>query len=93
MPSVELFEKQSQQYRESVFPKGVPVVSIEAMSTFGWAKYAHASLGIETFGESAPAKHVFKHFGLVPDQVAAKVLKVIDHYKTVTPEWKVEKLF
>lgn len=59
MPSWELFEDQGQDYKLSVFPAGVPVLSVEASSTFGWSRYAHGSLGVDTFGASAPAKVCF----------------------------------
>ncbi|TPX61948.1 hypothetical protein PhCBS80983_g00830 [Powellomyces hirtus] len=81
MPCWELFEEQSLEYKKSVFPEGLPVVSIEAMSTFGWDKWAHASIGINTFGASGPYKDLYKKFGLVPDVVSAKAKKVIDFYK------------
>ncbi|KAJ3258280.1 Transketolase [Boothiomyces macroporosus] len=88
MPSWELFEEQSHEYKESVFPKGIPVISAEAMSTFGWSKYAHVSLGLDTFGMSAPYQQIYKKVGLVPDVVAEKAKKVIAHYKTAVPEYK-----
>ncbi|KAG0329962.1 Transketolase [Dissophora globulifera] len=81
MPSVTLFDEQSQDYRASVLVDGVPAVSVEAMSTFGWQRYAHESIGIDTFGASGPYKDVYKHFGLVPDVVAEKVKKVVAFYK------------
>lgn len=81
MPSTTLFDEQSHEYRVSVLKDGIPSISVEAMSTFGWSRYAHESIGIDTFGASGPYKDVYKHFGLVPDAVAAKVLKVIDFYK------------
>lgn len=56
MPSWELFEEQSPAYKQSVFPAGIPVLSVEVMSTMGWERYAHGSLGMKTFGASAPAK-------------------------------------
>lgn len=92
MPSWELFEQQSQQYKEQVFPKSIPVVSIEAMSTLGWQKYAHFSVGIDTFGASAPAPALFAKFGLVPKDITAKVKKVVEHFSTVEPEWKVSRI-
>jgi transketolase len=88
MPSWELFEEQTVSYRESVFPKGLPVVSIEAMSTLGWQKYAHYSIGIDTFGISAPYQQAYKHFGLVPEAIAPRVIKVVQHYETTAPEHK-----
>ena len=92
MPSWELFEAQTQAYKESVFVEGLPVVSMEAMSTTGWHKYAHVPLGIDTFGLSAPYLQAYKHVGLVPDVVAEKVKKVIAHYETVKPEWKLKSV-
>ena len=64
MPCWEYFDNQSLEYRKSVFPDGVPVVSVEAATTFGWSKYAHSSIGIDVFGASAPYKHVFEKFGI-----------------------------
>jgi transketolase len=93
MPCMELFDEQSQEYKESVFPKGVPVISIEAMSTFGWAKYAHASIGLDTFGMSAPYMQIFERVGLVPDAVVLKAKKVIQHYEKVVPEYKMHSPF
>ena len=81
MPSTTLFDEQSHEYRATVLKDGVPAVSVEAMTTFGWSRYAHESLGIDTFGASGPYKEVYKHFGLVPDVVAAKVLKIVEFYK------------
>lgn len=52
MPCTELFDEQPLEYRQSVLLKGVPVVSVEALSTFGWQKYSHAQVGMVTFGAS-----------------------------------------
>ncbi|KAG0001869.1 Transketolase [Entomortierella chlamydospora] len=81
MPSTKLFEEQSQDYRASVLIDGVPVVSVETLSTFGWGRYAHESIGMDTFGASGPYKEVYKHFGFVPDVIAEKVKKVVAFYK------------
>ncbi|KAI8803515.1 Transketolase, thiamine diphosphate binding domain-containing protein [Cladochytrium replicatum] len=89
MPCIELFDAQDLEYKKSVFPEGVPVMSIEVMSTVGWHKYAHAPVGIETFGKSAPAPQIYKYFGFVPNQLAEKAKKVVAFYKTQKPEWKV----
>lgn len=88
MPCWELFDEQSMAYKESVFPAGIPVISVEAMSTLGWSKYAHVSLGLDTFGMSAPAAKIYETVGLVPDVIAAKTKKTIAFYKTVAPEYK-----
>ncbi|KAG0070544.1 Transketolase [Linnemannia elongata] len=81
MPSTTLFDEQSHEYRASVLIDGVPSISVEAMTTFGWNRYAHESLGIDTFGASGPFKEVYKHFELVPEAVAAKVQKIVAFYK------------
>lgn len=52
MPCTELFDEQPLEYRQSVLSKGIPVVSVEALSTFGWQKYSHAQVGMVTFGAS-----------------------------------------
>ncbi|KAK4058626.1 Transketolase [Microbotryomycetes sp. JL221] len=81
LPCFELFDQQSKEYRLSVIPDGVPVLSVEAYTTFGWAKYAHESIGINTFGASAPAPAVYNKFGLTTENVAAQAEKVVQGYK------------
>jgi transketolase len=70
MPSWFLFEQQPEAYRRRVLPKGVPTVSVEAASTFGWARYADAHVGIDRFGLSAPGPEVMREFGFTPEHVA-----------------------
>ena len=73
MPSWELFESQSLEYRNSVLPPEVTArVAVEEASTFGWERYAglHGTIiGIKTFGLSAPIDVVQRHFGFTPDHV------------------------
>ena len=73
MPSWEIFEEQSQQYRESVLPSSITArLSLEQASTFGWERYVHESgrmIGMKTFGASAPLKELQKKFGFAPDRV------------------------
>lgn len=70
MPSWFLFEKQSAEYRDSVLPKGVKTVSVEAGTSFGWAKYSDRQVSIDTFGVSGPAPALFEEFGFtVPNVV------------------------
>jgi transketolase len=75
MPSWELFDDQPQEYRDSVLPPNVTArVSVELASTFGWAKYVGAtgrSIGMRSFGASAPLKDLTKKFGFSPEHVAA----------------------
>ncbi|MFQ5559770.1 MAG: transketolase [Nitrospinota bacterium] len=73
MPSWELFEQQSQEYKESVIPSSVTSrVSVELASSFGWERYVGCSgkiIGIDTFGESAPIKALMEHFGFTVERV------------------------
>lgn len=77
MPSWEIFEKQSQEYRDSVIPPDVTArVSVEQASTLGWARYVGPTghtIGMRTFGASAPLKELQKRFGFTPDRVVAAV--------------------
>jgi len=80
IPCQSLFDDQSKEYRDKVLPKGIPVLSVEAGTTFGWSKYAQQSIGINTFGLSAPASKVFEHFGLVPTEVAKKAKLLVKQF-------------
>ena len=75
MPSWELFESQSQEYRDSVIPPKIAArIAVEEASTFGWERYAGLQgtvLGLNTFGLSAPMKVVAQHFGFEPEHVVA----------------------
>lgn len=75
MPSWELFENQSREYRDSVLPPAITArVAVEEASTFGWERYTGfdgAILGLRTFGLSAPTKVVEQHFGFEPAHVVA----------------------
>ena len=80
MPCTERFDAQDAEWREAVLPKGLPRVAVEAGATAGWYKYVGldgAVVGIDSFGESAPAGVLFKHFGLTADHVAAAVEQVL----------------
>jgi transketolase len=77
MPSVDAFEAQDDAYRASVLPKGVPTVAVEAAVTDGWYKYADAVVGINHFGESAPAGELFKEFGFTVENVVKTVESVL----------------
>jgi transketolase len=73
MPSWDIFESQSRSYKESVFPPGVPVVSVEAGTTFGWDRWADVPLGIDRFGASAPGGRVLEELGMNVEAVTAAV--------------------
>jgi transketolase len=75
MPSWDIFENQSQEYRDSVLPPRLKArVAVEQASTFGWERYVGDSgriIGLKTFGASAPLKELQRKFGFEPDRVAA----------------------
>ncbi|NYT58905.1 transketolase [Alcaligenaceae bacterium] len=80
MPCTNVFDAQDQQWRDAVLPKGLPRVAVEAGTTGGWYKYVGlegAVVGLDTYGESAPAGALFKHFGLTAEHVAAAVEQVL----------------
>jgi len=74
MPSTNVFDRQSVDYKQSVLPAGIPRVAVEMGSTDGWWKYGCAAVvGIDSYGESAPAPLLFKHFGFTAENVADTV--------------------
>ncbi len=78
MPCWELFQKQDSQYIEKILPESVTNrVSVEAGSTFGWNKWignTGVAIGIDTFGESAPYKELYAHFGITSEKIVEAVL-------------------
>ena len=77
MPSWDRFEAMSKDFKSTVFPRGIPVLSVEAGSTFGWAKYADQSIGIDRFGASAPGNVVMQKLGLNVQHVVDCALELI----------------
>jgi transketolase len=84
MPCTSAFDRQDAAYRASVLPPGIPRVAVEAGSTDGWRKYVGAAddrrgavIGLDAFGESAPAGALFKHFGFTVENVATTVKRVV----------------
>jgi transketolase len=78
MPSTTTFDRQGVDYKASVLPAGIPRIAVEMGSTDGWWKYGCAAVvGIDTYGESAPAPVLFKHFGFTPENVADTVRAVL----------------
>jgi len=86
MPSTTLFDQQPVEYRRSILTPGVPVISIEALSVTGWERYAHFSIGMTTFGASAPDKDLFNKFGFTPEKVVAKTNAFLEHHKKESKE-------
>jgi transketolase len=72
LPCWEWFEQQDEAYRVEVLPPGVPALSVEAASTFGWSRYADASVGLDTFGASAPGAVAMEKFGFTVEHVVER---------------------
>ena len=80
MPCCDVFDRQDAEYRNAVLPSDKPILAVEAGTTGLWHKYLHGNgdvLGIDTFGESAPASVLWKHFGFTPENCVQKVLALI----------------
>lgn len=80
MPCTNVFDRQEASYREAVLPKGVKRVAVEAGVTDFWRKYVGLEgevIGLDRFGESAPAGDLFKFFGITADAVAAAVKRLL----------------
>ncbi|MFT3812735.1 MAG: transketolase [Acidovorax sp.] len=78
MPSTTTFDREDAKYKKAVLPKGLPRIAVEMGVTDFWWKYGCAAVvGIDTYGESAPAPVLFKHFGFTPENVAATVRAVL----------------
>jgi transketolase len=77
LPCWELFALQDDAYRDAVLPADVPTLSVEAASTFGWERYADASVGIDHFGASAPGEVVLREFGFDPVHIAARATELL----------------
>jgi transketolase len=77
LPSWDRFEAQDDAYRASVLPPGLPTLSVEAASSFGWSRYADDSVAIDTFGASAPGEVALAEFGFTPDEVADRAAALV----------------
>ncbi len=78
MPSWELFEQQSSEYRATVLPSAVRALAVEAGVTLGWHKYADDVIGVDRFGASAPFAIIFEKLGFTVDHVVARAKKLIE---------------
>jgi transketolase len=81
MPSWDLFEKQTQSYRDDVLPPSITKrLAVEAASKFGWEKWTGNEgdvIGMESFGASAPDKDLFKEFGFTAENVISRAKKLL----------------
>ena len=82
MPSWEMFEEQTEEYKEKVLPKEITNrLAVEAASSFGWHKYVGSNgkvLGLEDFGASAPGNELFERFGFTVDRIVEEALKLLE---------------
>jgi transketolase len=83
MPCTQVFDRQDDDYRRTVLPRGIPRLAVEAGTTEGWRKYVGAVddpraavIGLDRFGESAPAPVLFEHFGFTGEAVAEAIRRV-----------------
>ncbi len=80
MPCVDVFQRQDQEYRDTVLPKGVRRVAVEAGVSDGWYQFVGldgAVVGMDRFGESAPAGELFKLFGFTAEAVATAAERLL----------------
>ena len=77
LPSWDLFARQTETYRNEVLPAGIPRLSVEAASSFGWDRYADAFVAIDHFGASAPGEVNMHEFGFTPEHVAERANELL----------------
>jgi len=80
MPSTTVFDRQSEAYQEMILPLALPTVAVEAAHPDFWRKYVGRTgvvVGIASFGESAPAGDLYKHFGITPERVVEAVRTLV----------------
>lgn len=75
------FDKQSLDYQLSVLPDGVPIMSVEVLSSFGWSKYSHEQFGLNRFGASGKGPDIYKYVEFTPEGVCDRASKTIQFYK------------
>ena len=89
MPCQDLFEEQSLEYKLSVFPEGVPVLSVEASGVKGWERFSHLAIGMTRFGTSGPIKAVYPKFGFTVENICAQAKGLLAFYDGKTAPSKV----
>lgn len=87
MPSQRHFDLQSAEYRRSILPNTSLIVAIEAWSSYGWAKYAHASCSMRQFGLSAPGPQLYDHFGFSPENMAGRIAGWVERKRAEKGVW------
>ncbi|KAF2396804.1 transketolase [Trichodelitschia bisporula] len=85
LPCWEVFDAQDKEYKLKVLPDGIPIMSVEVLSTLGWEKYSHEQFGLNRFGASGPYKEVYKKFEFTPEGIAKRAVATVNFYKDVKP--------
>lgn len=93
LPDFFTFDQQAQDYRLSVLPDNVPILSVEVMSSFGWSNYSHEQFGLNRFGASGKAEDLYKFFEFTPEGVAERAVKTVQFYKGKTVVSPLNKAF
>ncbi|KAA8914090.1 hypothetical protein TRICI_002987 [Trichomonascus ciferrii] len=93
MPDWFTFNQQSQEYKLSVLPDNVPILSVEVMATSGWSAYSHEQFGINQFGASGPYKQVYENFEFTPEGVAKRAAATVEFYKGRVVRSPINKAF
>jgi transketolase len=81
MPCQDLFLEQSDEYQSSVLPGNVPTLSVEAAATYGWHRFSHAQIGMESWGASGNGNDVYNHFGFTPENISEKGKALVEYYE------------
>eukprot|EP00924_Labyrinthula_sp_SR-Ha-C_P016961 snap_masked-scaffold_6-processed-gene-20.18-mRNA-1 protein AED:0.06 eAED:0.06 QI:0/-1/0/1/-1/1/1/0/685 len=89
MPCERLFINQPVEYKKEIFVEGVPVLSVEAAGKFGWSKWSHMQIGLDTFGKSGPAKDIYNYFNITTEGVKQKAEVLMTKFGTKAP-WLVD---
>ncbi|KUJ22652.1 transketolase TktA [Mollisia scopiformis] len=93
LPCWEMFDRQDKDYRLSVLLDGIPCLSVEVLSTYGWERYSHEQFGLNRFGASGAYKDVYKKFEFTPEGVVKRAMATIDYYKDAAPRSPVNRAF
>lgn len=93
LPCMETFDSQPKEYKMSVLPDGIPILSVEPMSTLGWEKYSHEQFGLNRFGASGPYKDVYKKFEFTPEGVAKRAVATVSFWKGNTIRSPINRAF
>lgn len=93
VPDFYTFDGQSEEYKLSVFPDGVPALSVEVMSAFGWDKYTHEHFNLDHFGASGPFQDIYNALEFTPEGIAKRGAATIAYYENKPVQSRVKSAF